>query len=32
MLSLQKPRTKEMVSLLGNLGLERSTLVVTEDH
>jgi large subunit ribosomal protein L4 len=30
-LSLQKPRTKDVVALLGNLGLERSTLLVTED-
>ena len=30
-LSLDKPRTKDVVALLGNLGLERSTLVVTED-
>jgi len=29
-LTMEKPRTKEMVSLLGSLGLERSTLVVTE--
>ncbi len=31
MLSLQKPRTKDVVALLRNLGLERSTLLVTED-
>jgi large subunit ribosomal protein L4 len=30
-LSLEKPRTKEIVALLGNLGLERSTLLVTEE-
>jgi large subunit ribosomal protein L4 len=30
-LSLKKPRTKDIVALLGNLGLERSTLLVTEE-
>jgi hypothetical protein len=30
-LSLEKPRTKDIVALLGNLGLERSTLLVTEE-
>ncbi len=30
-LSLEKPRTKEIVALLANLGLERSTLLVTEE-
>jgi large subunit ribosomal protein L4 len=29
-LAFDQPRTKEMVSLLGTLGLDRSTLVVTE--
>jgi large subunit ribosomal protein L4 len=28
-LALEKPRTKEMVSVLGNLGIERSALIVT---
>jgi large subunit ribosomal protein L4 len=28
-LALEKPRTKEMVSVLSNLGIERSALIVT---